>query len=109
MDAQLQANLAKIDRSLLFVGVLLGATLLSWRGLTAQRQELLTGNSGTDVSALQLSSSVLVVLALGYFFCLALQAGQEQNDRSTRVNLWASLLVLLAALLRLWDRLSKEI
>lgn len=103
---EIQDNLIRIDRSLLFVGVLLGATLLSWRSLAAQRQGLLTGQSSTEVSSLQLSSSVLVVLALGYFFCLALQTSQNQSGRSTRVNLWASLLVLLAALLRLWDRLS---
>ncbi len=48
---EIQDNLIRIDRSLLFVGVLLGATLLSWRSLAAQRQGLLTGQSSTEVSS----------------------------------------------------------
>lgn len=52
----------------------------------------------------------MVVGSLGFFLCLALNAWQqaEQGDdcvarRSATVNLWASLFVLLAGILRLMD------
>ena len=104
MKEEICEQLAQADKSLLFLGVLLGAILLSFRALLCQRQGLAEGTA-VNVSPLRRESSVLVVLSLGYFFCLALQTGGA--DRAGRVNRWASLLVLLAALLRLWDQLSE--
>lgn len=104
MKEEIRGELAQADRSLLFLGVLLGAILLSFRALLCQRQGLAAGRA-VDVSPLRRESSVLVVLSLGYFFCLALRTGGA--DRAGRVNRWASLLVLLAALLRLWDLLAE--
>ena len=46
---------------------------------------------------------VLVVLALGYFFCLGVRGRKEGGE----INFWASLLVLLAALLRLGELLEQ--
>ena len=106
MKEEICEQLAQADKSLLFLGVLLGAILLSFRALLCQRQGLAEGTA-VDVSPLRRESSVLVVLSLGYFFCLALQTGQD-GERSARVNRWASLLVLLAALLRLWDLLEEN-
>ncbi|MBM6924842.1 hypothetical protein [Pseudoflavonifractor phocaeensis] len=103
---EIRGELAQADKSLLFLGVLLGALLLSFRALLCQRQGLAAGRT-VDVSPLRRESSVLVVLSLGYFFCLALQTGQD-GGRSAQINRWASLLVLLAALLRLWDLLEEN-
>ena len=46
---------------------------------------------------------MLVVLALGYFFCLGVKGRKEGGE----INFWASLLVLLAALLRLGELLEQ--
>ena len=50
---------------------------------------------------------MLVVVALGWFFCQAVKGRGE--GRSGAVNFWASLLVLLAVLLRLWDLQNPEL
>ena len=55
------------------------------------------------MAGLRQISSVLVVLALGYFFCLGVKGRGEEGGE---VNFWASLLVLLAALLRLGELLK---
>ena len=47
--------------------------------------------------------TLLVVLALGYFFCLGVRGRKEGGE----INFWASLLVLLAALLRLGELLEQ--
>ena len=91
------------DRSLVFLSVLLGAVCLSWMALARQRESLRTGRAD-DVTGLRLTAAVLVVIALGWFFCLGLR--DRQAGRSGEVNFRASLLVLLAALLRLWDQLE---
>lgn len=104
-------ELERADRSLFFLGVLLGSILLSWRALWVQRQGLCTGEE-PDVFPMRLTASVLVVLSLGFFFCLALReqleaAGTEGEDAAA-VNVLASLLVLLAALQRLGELLKEN-
>lgn len=93
------------DRSLFFLSVLLGSICLSWLALDRQRRGLCRDGKAPDVTGTRLVSSSLVVLALGYFFCLGVQ-GRKEGTRSGAVNFWASMLVLLAALLRLWDLLE---
>ena len=101
--------LKQADATLFFLGVLLGSILLSWRALWCQRQGLCRGEE-TDVTELRLAASVLVVISLGFFFCLALRSRREAQPArarcSAQLNLLASLLVLLAALLRLGEQLE---
>ena len=104
-------ELEQADKSLFFLTVLLGSILLSWRALWLQRQGLCRGEE-TDVTGLRLAASVLVVLSLGVFFCLSLQGRREaagtQGEDAAATNVLASLLVLLAALLRLGELLKEE-
>ena len=64
------------------------------------------------VFRLRLAASVLVVLSLAVFFCLALQGRRDAEgtagEGSAAVNVLASLLVLLAALLRLGELLRES-
>lgn len=108
---QLQAQLETTDEALGFLLLILLSVCLSWRGVFIQRQELsglLSGEQSdfSDLSSLRLTAGVLVIAALTFFFGLALdtweQAGQAERP-SAQVNLWASLFVLAAALLRLYD------
>ena len=101
-DTALREQIKTADRSLFFLAVLLGAICLSWLALDRQRQGLCSTGQAPDVTGIRLVSSALVVLSLGWFFCLGVQ-GRKEGTRSGEVNFWASLLVLLAALLRLWD------
>lgn len=101
----LQEQIKTADRSLFFLSILLGSICLSWLALDQQRRGLCCNGKAPDVTGLRLVSSALVVLALGYFFCLGVQ-GRKEGTRGGEVNFWASLLVLLAALLRLWDLLE---
>ena len=106
-DMALQRERKTADRSLFFLSVLLGAICLSWLALDKQRRGLYETGKAPDVTGLRLESSVLVVVALGWFFCQAVKGRGE--GRSGAVNFWASLLVLLAALLRLWDLQNPEL
>lgn len=105
-DMALQRERETADRSLFFLSVLLGSICLSWLALDKQRRGLYETGKAPDVTGLRLESSVLVVVALGWFFCLAVKGREE--GRGGAVNFWASLLVLLAALLRLWDLQNPE-
>ncbi|MCI7473762.1 MAG: hypothetical protein MSB10_08810 [Clostridiales bacterium] len=96
----LQEQIRTADRSLFFLSILLGSICLSWLALDKQRRGLYCTGKAPDVTGLRQVSSVLVVLALGYFFCLGVKGRGEQGGQ---VNFWASLLVLLAALLRLGE------
>ena len=81
---------------------------------------ILTGDAA-DTAALppvfpiKLTAGALVTAALGFFFALALdtltdqeQQGTSAARRSARINAWASLFVLAAALLRLWDLVDSQ-
>ena len=104
-------ELEQANKSLFFLTVLLGSILLSWQALWLQREGLCRGEE-PDVSRLRLAASVLVVLSLAVFFCLALQGRREAEGTagkySADINVLASLLVLLAALLRLSELLRES-
>lgn len=102
-DQVLQEQIKTAGRSLFFLSILVGAICLSWLALDKQRRGLCCNGKALDVTGLRQVSSVLVVLALGYFFCLGVKGRKEQGGE---VNFWASLLVLLAALLRLGELLE---
>ena len=103
-------ELEQANKSLFFLTVLLGSILLSWQALWLQREGLCRGEE-TDVSRLRLAASVLVVVSLAVFFCLALRNRRDAEgtagEESAGLNVLASLLVLLAALLRLCELLKK--
>ena len=66
------------------------------------------------VRRLRLLAGAVLIGALGYFLCLALQAAEETGDdpaaaSSARTNLTASVLVLLAALLRFLDQKGQTV
>ena len=62
-----------------------------------------------EVFPIRLWASALVVGCLGFFLCLAVKTDREagyETAQSARTNLWASVLVFLAALLRLDELLQ---
>lgn len=117
---RLREQLRTTDESLLFLGLLLLSIWLSYRGVELQRAELCKTIQGepADASAQQAVFSVrwcasaLVVGSLGYFLCLAVRTCREAEpgaaEESARTNLWTSLLVFLAALLRLGQLVKRH-
>lgn len=118
MDATQRKELCRqlgiADTSLEFLIVLLLSIGLSGQGVAIQREGLcrmLRGEGETvpDVFPIRLAASALVIVALTYFFGLSLDSWEESRGgdclsrRSADRNAWASLLVLAAALIRLWD------
>lgn len=112
--AELGRQLGKVDASLEYILVLLVSVALSFRATVLQRQGLcriLEGEESVlpDVFPLRLAGSLLVVMALAFFFALGVENWEESrrgNDReraSGTLNAWAALLVLCAALIRLYD------
>ena len=111
---ELCCQLETADQSLGYLALLILSLCLSWRAVAEQRQGLcglLLGRTEEvpDTFALRLPASVIVVGALTYFFGLALDTWEGTRQacgparRSADLNLWASLFVLAAALLRLYD------
>ena len=106
-----------IEESLGFLVLLILSLLLSLSALLLQRRQLACAAAGEREAAaavpdpypLRCRASALVVGALGYFFAQALegwqsaQKGSPDERASARRNLWAALLVLAAALIRLCD------
>ena len=114
----LKRQLCTVDGSLLFLGLLLLSVGLSYWGVSLQREGLCrTLRSDAEGAAnlpevfpIRLWASALVVGCLGFFLCLAVRTAREAGDgagaASARTNLHASVLVFLAALLRLDDLLK---
>ena len=115
--ALLEEQLATADQSLGFLLVLVASVLLSFWTVTVQRRGLCLVLAGEEEQAGALpdvlpaprAAGAMVIGSLGFFLCLALRAwedarsGTEAACRSPSANLWASLFVLLAALLRFLD------
>lgn len=116
-------QLGAVDESIFFLLLLIFAVLLSFWAVLIQRGQLrdtIAGNTAAAEAAppvypIRLSSSALVVSSLGYFLVMALQscrAAAEGDDcvaqRSAGTNVWASILVLTAALIRLIDLVFVE-
>ena len=106
-------QLRQADEALLFLLFLLASVLLSYWASRIQRDGLCRVIRGAppqsvpDVFPIRMGASALVVGSLGFFLCLAVQSAREGGDgaarRSACTNLQASLLVFVAALLRLDD------
>ena len=112
------AQLGVVDDSLGFLLIILASVLLSFWGVAIQREGLcltIRGETGAakalpEVYPIRRKAGAMVVGALGFFLCLALNAWEQARAgtdpvacRSARTNLWASLLVLIAAVLRFQD------
>ena len=107
-----------LDDSLGYILAVIGSVLLSYRATALQRDGVCLALAGDDAGArdaqervrrLRLLSGAVLIGALGYFLCLALRAADQARgdpgaEGSARTNLAASLLVLLAALLRFLDQ-----
>ena len=113
-EQELCRQLETVNTSLGFLALLILSLCLSWRAVDLQRGSLcgiLKGKTGEtpDVFPLRLPASAIVAGALAWFFGLALDTWRETRQeegaarRSADLNLWASLFVLAAALLRLYD------
>ena len=113
-ETVLREQLRTVDESLLFLLLIVLSVLLSYWGVRIQREGLCRTLQGDAEGAaalprvfpIRLSASALVVGALGFFLCLALKTVRETARRAACTNLWASLFVFLAALLRLDDLLG---
>ena len=107
-------QLEDVNGALGFLGLMVLSLGLSWKATALQRQALcgyLAGGEGgvPDVFPLRLPASAIVVGAVTYFFGLSLETWQNtrgaggRRECSADLNLWAALLVLAAALIRLYD------
>lgn len=121
-ENELCTQLETVDRSLFFLTLIVLSVLLSFWSVKLQRQGLADALAGCpagpeerEIFPIKLIAGSLVTASLGFFFHLAiqsLQAAEEGADpaarRSARINFWASLFVLAAALLRLEDLLRGQ-
>lgn len=119
MEEDILAGEARtLDDSLGYILAVIGSVLLSYKATALQRDGVCLALAGDDTGAqdaqervrqLRLLSGAVLIGALGYFLCLALRAvdqsrGDPATEGSARTNLTASVLVLLAALLRFLDQ-----
>lgn len=110
-------KLNMVDTDLGFLFLLVAAVLLSFWATVRERDALCLTIQGDTAQAarvgkvgrIRLAVGALVAGSLGFFFMQALETWQrtgpedETACRSARLNLIASFLVLLAALIRLFD------
>lgn len=110
----LQEQLEDVDFSLVFLALMVFSLFLSWKAAALQREALCRYLAGEaedfpDVFPLRLPASAIVVGALTYFFGLAGKNRQSARgtggaaECSADLNFGAALLVLAAALIRLYD------
>ncbi|MEG2118932.1 MAG: hypothetical protein RRY53_01155 [Pseudoflavonifractor sp.] len=109
MEQEKQKALDSMEQAAFFLLMIMLSLLLSLRGLGLQRDGVL-GCAVPPVFPLKNAAGALVVGASGFFLCMALgerssaAAGGDRTARHTAdVNAIAALLVLIAAVLRLWN------
>ena len=111
---ELQKQLEDVDFSLIFLALMVFSLFLSWKAAALQREALcryLAGEADEfpDVFPLRLPASAIVVGALVYFFGLAGKNRRSARSAGARaacssdLNFGAALLLLAAALIRLYD------
>jgi putative copper export protein len=118
---ELKQDLGMLNVSLMFLLLIIFAVLLSLWSALIQRRQLELALEGGDpskvppVEPIRCAGSAITVGCLGFFLCLALDTrrqaqagGTPAAKRSAQVNVTASLLVLLAAILRLVDLQTVE-
>ena len=114
-ETSYDSALQTVNTSIMFLVLLVLGILLSLKGILLQRDSLCVLREGGDAEApespdlFQCGAGAISIGALGYFFVLALQGwndacreGSAEAVRLSRMNLWASLLVLCAAVVRFW-------
>lgn len=112
----LERQLDTVNQSVFFLILIIFSVLLSFWSVLIQRGQLADALEGRSVEGapgvfpIQAGASALIVGSLGFFFCLALQTfqsaagdGDPAARKSAGMNLWASLFVLAAALIRLYN------
>lgn len=111
-------QLNTVDTTLIFLLIVIASVLLSFWATVRQRQAVCLALQGEDEAARQVGevypiralASALVLGALGYFLCLALRLWEDSrcgvSRASAGANLWASILVLCAAIVR-WRDLNR--
>lgn len=115
---KLERQRSDADGAVVFLLVLLCSLLLSLSASLTQRCQLRLALAGRTEEAAAVPSvlpvrrwaSVLAVGSLGFFLCLAIQAWRDLTPETSYAqrqsagrNLWASILVLAAAVVRLDD------
>ena len=112
------SQLETVDWSRFFLLVIIASVLLSYYSVEIGRKQLCLTLEGDgervralpDLFPIRVTAGALVVGSLGFFLCLAWKTWEKAaggaEEGSARVNLWASLFVLLAALLRLGDLMA---
>lgn len=114
----LRAQLGIVDDSLGFLLIIIASVLLSFWGVAIQRKGLCLAIRGETETAealpkvypIRKKAGAMVVGALGFFLCLALNTWEQARAgtdsvacRSARTNLIAALFVLAAAIIRFQD------
>ena len=113
-ETSYDAALETVNTSIVFLVLLILSILLSLKVALMQRDSLCILKEGGDTECLespdlfQCGAGAISIGALGYFFTLALRGwndacreGSAEAVCLARMNLWASLLVLAAAVVRL--------
>ncbi len=115
LPAEVQEQADLLDQSLSKIQLILGAVALSHGTLSEQRRQLICGSLDESSAACfpdlfppRFTSNLMVLLAVLYFFRLTEQnldtSDQTPVSRcSSHLNYIASLFVLLAAAIRLFD------
>lgn len=117
MDDQeiLEEQLDTLDDTVFFLVVIIASVLLSLWATLRQRQAVGLTLRGEEEAAQQVgavipirfTASALVLGALGYFLHLAVRVWEDArcgaDPASAKANLWASILVLAAAIVRWRD------
>ena len=111
-------QLHTVDTTLIFLLIVIASVLLSFWATVRQRQAVCLTLQGEDEAARRVGevypiralAGALVLGALGYFLCLALRLWEDSrcgvSRTSAEANLWASILVLCAAIVR-WRDLNR--
>lgn len=117
MDDQqiLEEQLDTLDDTVFFLVVIIASVLLSFWATLRQRQAVCLTLQGEEEAAQQagavipirFTASALVLGALGYFLHLAVRLWEDArcgaDPASAKANLWASILVLAAGIVRWRD------
>lgn len=111
----------QLDASVFFLLVILAGMFFSFRALLLQKEQLCEIQAGEDSAASETENAVrklrgrslaLITGSLGFFLMLSQrnleQARTTGDDASANRNVWAALLTLAAALIRLYDHCIRE-
>lgn len=118
-NAGLCEQLAIIDQSQQYIILIIAALILSYYATSVQRNQLVCAAAGCkcggNVLPVRVTSSVLIIAALLFFYqlsqstlCKCRCGGNADGCCSPTLNHMANILVLAAALMRLWDLLAVQ-